>query len=150
MKQAHHITLSVFIHEGENEEKTVKAIHKFLPDNFEDEKIHIKKEEAKIIEGQDMTLFSVQLSKQKHIKQVIEKLKDLLGKKQYETISSQENRVDEEGNMFLRIDKKKFEDERKAILTDKGNCFHFKIVLAAFPKNQENAISVMKELFEKK
>ncbi len=146
-KQAHIITISVYVYKDENDTKTAEALTEFLPENFEDEKIQINVDKAKILEGENMTLFSVALSKDRHIRQTLEKLKECLGVEQCATIASQKNRVDADGNLFIRIDKEKIENDGKAVLTDGGKCFHFKIVLAAYPKSRENAIKVMKELF---
>ncbi len=150
MKQVHNLTISIYVYQDEDEKKTGETLVELLPENFEDEKIQIEVGKAKILEGRNMTLFSVSLSKQRHIKQVLEKLKEHLGEEQCATIASQENRVDSEGNLFIRLDREKLENERESVLTDKGKCFHFKIVLAAFPKSRENAIKVAKELFGQK
>ena len=61
-------------------------------------------------------------------------------------MKEQENRVDEKGALYIRIDKKAFVEERKAILVDHGECIHFKFMIEAHPKTRERAIEVVKEL----
>ncbi|MCA9478266.1 MAG: exosome protein, partial [Nanoarchaeota archaeon] len=62
-------------------------------------------------------------------------------------IAKQEDRVDEKGRLFIRIDKKDFIENDTVSLVDHGDCIHFSIMLAAFPKNRQKAIEVAKELF---
>ncbi|MCF7799314.1 hypothetical protein K9M74_05410 [Candidatus Woesearchaeota archaeon] len=147
MKQAHSVTISVYSYEEEDEEKTAETLIAFLPEQFEEENIQLEITKAKVLEGRDMKLFSVTLTKQRHINYILKELKAVLGDAQCATIASQENRVDNEGNLYIRLDKTKLEETDEAVLTDGGTCYHFKIVLAAFPKNRENALNVAKELF---
>lgn len=147
-KQAHSITISVFVYEGEDEATTAETLTAFLPENFSEENVQIMVEEIKVLEGKDMTIFSVTLTKQRHIKYVIAKLKESLGKEQCQTIALQKNRVDVEGNFYLRLNRTKLEEEGETVVTDDGNCFHFKIVLAAYPKTVVNAITVAQTLFD--
>lgn len=148
MKFIHHIAISVFVYEGEDTSETLNSLLEFLPEDLEKEKIIIEEEEAKIKEGKDMQLYKVVLSKQRHTTFAFGQLKAALGPEQCATIRGQDNRVDEEGNLYIRIDKKPFEKDGTALLTDKGDCFHFKITLAAFPKTRENALNVAKEILK--
>lgn len=147
MKFIHHISISIFVKEGEDSEKTLTALLEFLPEDLEKEKISIEKEEAKIDEGKNMDLYRVYLSKERHVKYTFKQLKDGLGPQQCERIILQENRVDEQGNLYIRIERKPFEEDGTVLLTDGGDCYHFKITLAAFPKTRENALAVVKKLF---
>lgn len=148
MKLAHNITISVFLKELEDEEKTANTLVALLPENFEEEKIKIEVEEAKIEEGSNLKIFSVKTDKDRHNKEIIAKLGDILGEEQQETIISDESRVDEKGNLYIRLDRDLLENEGVAQLVDHGNCYHIKIMLAAFPKNKKAAMNVAKKLFE--
>ena len=147
MKLIHHITISVFVKDFEDKQQTAEALTSLLPKNFEEEKVLIQEEEAKIDKESNMKIYTVKLERQKHIKESFQILKDLLGREQCEKILAEESRIDEQGNLFIRIKRNDFEKEGVARLTDKGDCFHFKIVLAAYPKKKEKALEVVKRLF---
>jgi len=147
IKQAHNITIKVYAYEDENAKQIAQALTQLLPEQFEEEKIFIETEDIRILEGRDMSIYTVSLQKQRHIKETLTLLKEHLGAEQCAIIAQQENRVDDEGNCFIRIDKQSFVETGQVKLTDAGDCFHIKLVLAAFPKSKENAVRVMKELF---
>lgn len=109
--------------------------------------LRVRNNESKIVDGLDLISIQFELNKQTHIKSLIQNLKEKLGKKQCELIASQENRVDDECNLFIRLDKKSL-NEKKFVLTDSGDCYHIKIKLAAYPKKKETGIIIAKELFE--
>lgn len=148
MKLVHNINISVFIKEFDDEEKSAKTLVALLPDNFEEEKIKIEEEKIKIHEGDNLKIFRVKTDKNRHNKEIIDKLKEYLGKEQCEMLSKDESRIDDEGNLYIRIDRTALEDKGEAIIVDHGNCYHIKIMLAAFPKNKKRAIEVAKKLFE--
>ena len=58
-----------------------------------------------------------------------------------------ESRLDKNLDLFLRFEKDTWINERKLVLTDSGKCFHLRISIAAFPKNREVALNVVKDLF---
>lgn len=148
MKLVHNINISVFIKEFDNEEKSAKTIVELLPDNFEEEKIKIEEEAIKIKEGDNLKVFKVKTTKGRHNNQIIAKLRDFLGEEQCQTVSNDESRIDDQGCMYIRLDKKSLEEKGEALVVDHGNCYHIKIMLAAFPKNKKQAIEVAKKLFE--
>ena len=63
-------------------------------------------------------------------------------------LEQKESRLDEDLNFFVRIDKEKWIDGKEMFLTDSGNCFHIKILIAAFPKKRENALKIVEKMFE--
>jgi RNA binding exosome subunit len=147
MKLIHNITISVFVKEFDDEEKTAMTLVSLLPDKFEEEKIKIEEETVKIEEGTKMKIFKAKTDKDRHNKQIISKIKDILGEKQCEEIAKDNSRIDDQGNLYIRLDKIKLEEKGEAIDVDHGECYHIKIMLAAFPKTKEKAILVAKKIF---
>ncbi|MBN1175318.1 hypothetical protein JXA48_01615 [Candidatus Woesearchaeota archaeon] len=147
MKLIHNITITVLVKPDENSKLTGETILEFLPEDLDAEKIRIEETLLKAEYGDDITKFTVKLEKERHTKIVINKIKELLEKEQIKRLRDEENRIDEQGMFYLRLDRQKLEKEGKAELTDKGYCFHFKIMLACFPKNREKAIEVAKDIW---
>ncbi|MGM5481642.1 MAG: RNA-binding domain-containing protein [Nanobdellota archaeon] len=143
----HYMTIRVFAKEGEDAEELRKGIEDFLPEDYEDKKVELVQEDTLIDEGNNMSTFTATLNKSRHVRDAVKHLKELLGEKQLQTILEQENRVDEKGALFIRIDKRRFAEERIAELVDHGECYHFKIMLAAHPKTRENSLEIVKQVF---
>lgn len=108
----------------------------------------IRGDGSKIIDGNDIIKIEFSLNKDKHINDFLKKLSGELGKSQCELLVSQENRIDDECNYFIRLEKNELKEKNKFILTDSGNCFHIKIKLACYPNKKEVAMNVVKEIFE--
>lgn len=149
MKLTHTIKISVFIKDLGTEEKTAETLVALLPENFEEEKIKIEEEDIKILEGSNIKIFSVKTEKERHNKQIISILKEILGEEQCQLIAQDNTRVDDDGNLYIRLDKKTLEETGEAKLVDHGDCYHIKIMLAAYPKTKERALEVVKNIFEK-
>jgi len=147
MKLVHNLTITSYIKKDDDEAQIEEAILQLLPEDLEKEKIRFIKEKVSIDKETTMNILSVRLNKTRHLNVIIKKLKELLGEAQIALIREQENRVDEEGNCYIRIDKQLFVTEQKMMIVDHGNCLHFKFVLAAYPKTKSNAVKIMKEIF---
>lgn len=143
----HNVTISVFIKQNEDEKIIAEKIAQFLPENFIDEKIQLELETIKIEEGKDIKKLSIIIKKERHTKYFMKQLKELLGEEQCKQITEQENRVDEKGRLFIRIDKLSFIEQNKIILVDHGKCIHFNIVIAAYPKTRSKALEIVKTIF---
>ncbi len=143
MKLVHSIGIKVFVKSFSDEEKTAQTLVSFLPKDFIEQKIKIEEESVKLENEERMKIYRVKTDKNRHNKHIISTLKNILLKKQLETSLKT---VDEEGFLYIRLDKKKLEEEGKAELIKHGDCYHFKILLAAFPKTKEKAIDAAKKL----
>ena len=150
MKTAHQIRIKVFSYEKFNENKEL-ILAKFLqlfPFNLKDEKIELKKTEAKGFNEQKITIFEVTLTKEKHTNKFLENLVENLDQEQRNLILSQlESRLDDKLNFFLRFDKDEYMNNDKLNLTDSGNCFHIEISVAAFPKKRDLALEIVRKVF---
>ncbi len=148
MKLTHNIIISVFVKENDDEEKTTKTMVNLLPSEFEKEKIKVGKETVRIETGVNMKILRIKIIKERQNKQIITKLKEMLGKEQCEMIAEDESRIDADGMLYIRLDRNELENNNQAKIVDHGECYHIKIMLATFPKTKEKAIAVAKQLFE--
>jgi len=150
MKYAHSIKLTVFSYENENIQNILDAFLKFFPFSLEDNKIELKKTEAKGAAESNITIFESALTKTNLINRFLDFILGNLDKKQKELILSQsESRLDENLDFFIRFDKEGWIKNNKLELTDSGKCFHLKINVAAFPRKREAGLKIIRELFEK-
>lgn len=143
----HSVSISVFIEAEEDEKIIAEHIAAFLPENFVDEKITMEIEKIRIEDGRDIQKLSVKLEKERHTKQFLKAFKEIIGEEQCALIASQENRVDPKGKLYARLDKTDFIEHETATLVDHGNCIHFSIMIAAYPKNRTRALEIAKEMF---
>ncbi|HHE36835.1 MAG TPA: hypothetical protein ENL16_03405, partial [Candidatus Woesearchaeota archaeon] len=88
----------------------------------------------------------VELKKEKHTNAFLKSLKQKLNSQQKSVLVKQENRLDDECNFFIRLDKHKLLNDEYWI-TDSGDCYHVRISIAAFPKNKESARKVVEQVF---
>lgn len=147
MKYVHNIVISGFIKEHEDDKAIKEILMHLLPEDANNQGITLEEEKVSIDETQKMSIVRVRISKEKQCKETITILKQLLGEKQCAVIKKQENRVDENGFLYLRLDKQVLLESGEAKLVDHGNCIHIKILLAAYPKTKERALQVAKDLF---
>ncbi|MBW2967481.1 hypothetical protein KY362_03265 [Candidatus Woesearchaeota archaeon] len=144
-KLAHNIRLSVFAKEHEDPAKIADALIDLCPFELEKEKVGLKKSKAQGFNEKIIIIFEIVLEKQRHIRQFIEHLKSILSEDQRNLILRQkESRLDDDMNFFIRIDKPRWLEERRAWITDSGDCFHIRMTIAAYPAKKENAFDVIK------
>ncbi len=72
MKYAHSIKLTVFSYENENVQNILDAFLKFFPFNLEENKVELKKTEAKGTTESNITIFEVVLTKTNLINQFLD------------------------------------------------------------------------------
>ena len=148
MKSAHLVKLSVFSKEEDSEADVLKSFLSLVPFNLEEEKLQLKTSTAEGFEHKKIRVFELTLTKEKHTTKFLESLISRLNDDQKRLILNQaESRLDDDLNFFLRFDKCKFVKENQLWLTDKGNCFHVKVSIAAFPSKKEMALKAVKGLF---
>ena len=146
----HAINVSVFAKEYENVAMIEQALRALVPLDFEQEKLKVVVQEAEGFEG-IIRILSIHLLKPAHTNKVVEFLQEQLTQEQKELLEEQaESRLDKELNYFVRFDKDFWVAARKLELTDSGNCFHYKFVLAAYPKKREIALPLAKSLLTQK
>jgi hypothetical protein len=146
MKLAHSIKVSVFIKSEENEVPVREKLLSLFPFNFEEEKLILNRSKAQGFNQRQIIIYEVNLEKERHTNAFLKFLREKLDEQQKEMLMHQENRLDEECNFFLRLDKQSLLNNSINI-TDCGECFHIRISIAAFPKKKEAALEVVKKIF---
>src|SRR3989344_7617677 len=150
MKYAHSIKLTVFSYENENISNILDAFLKFFPFSLEENKVELKKTEAKGATESNIAIFEAVLTKTKLINRFLDFILGSLDKEQKELILKQiESRLDDNLDFFIRFDKEEWMNNNKLELTDSGKCFHLKINVAAFPRKREVGLKIVNELFRK-
>ena len=151
MQYAHNIKIKVFCKEKDNPEELKISLLSLLPfedDELEKEKIGLEEEELAFDDGSRIRIFSVFLSKQRHVRKVLEHIFGLLDEDQKEfLLETLDSRLDESMNLFFRLDKDKL-NIGECELTDSGNCFHFRVNIAAYPNKVEIARKIAREMIE--
>lgn len=149
MKNIHHIWLTVYSKPEDNESEIIENLKKFISFDLEEEKININRKSAASVEERKIVIFQIHLEKSRHINQFVKDLNSMLKPEQKELLLNQkESRLDSENHFFIRFDKDKLLKENKFFITDKGNCYHLKMSIAAFPSTRENALKVVEAIFE--
>ncbi|HII68248.1 TPA: hypothetical protein HA270_00085, partial [Candidatus Woesearchaeota archaeon] len=145
---AHAILITVFAKEEESLAAVKEGLVALLAfDNPENENIMIEQRIATGFNERRISIFSTKLSKERHTFQFIRRLIGLISKKDMARIRKElESRVDEECNFFLRFEKGPWNEGRKLVLTDSGECYHIRMSVAAFPAKREVALAVLREL----
>ena len=148
MKQIHHIWLTVYCKPEDKEEFVIENLRKFLPFDLEKQKIKLERKNATSVDERQIIIFQVHIDKQRHIKEFIENLNQILNDEQKELLLRQKkSRLDESNHFFIRFDKEKLIDKNEFFITDKGNCFHIKMSIAAFPTTRGIAFKVLEKIF---
>ncbi len=149
MRPINIIHLRVFCNPEEDKEKIKKAFLSLLgydASELDAEKIKLTETNAKGFNQKTILIFEASLEKERHSNKFIKKLNESLSKEDKNTILSQENRLDDNMNFFVRLDKDSLLDG-KYVLTDSGSCFHILININAHPRKKEAAWTVAKQLF---
>ena len=148
MRNVHAIKLTVFAKESENSIDIAQTLANIIPFDLADEKIILNKEVAEGANGSKIIIFSINLSKIRHINKFLENLNEELGGKQKKLLIQQvESRLDQDLHFFIRLDKSLLLTKKEYHITDSGNCFHIRLAIAAYPKKRNNGIDIIKQIF---
>lgn len=147
MKFAHNIKIKVFCKENEDENKVKKALLSLIPFDLIKEKVELRRCTALGFNNKKIMIFEINLKKTRHTNSFLNALVKRLTQEQKDLLLRELNfRIDDNLNFFLRFDKYKLIEKGVLWITNKGNCFHIKISVAAFPAKKEKALEVIKEL----
>lgn len=150
MKLANNVSIRVFIYPEENREGITQAFFSLLgytQNELEDEGIEFRESTAKGFSNRNIILLSATLVKTRHCNKFLERLSSKLAAVDKQLITHQDNRLDEEYNFFIRLDKEKLLMEMFSV-TDSGECFHVKINICAHPRKREVALENIRQIFK--
>ncbi len=147
---AHLVQIRVFSTPEDKLEDVYEKLVYFLPFDLYENKININKKNAVGFNNREITIFSVSLTKKKLMNEFLDNIVDKLSRDQRDLIiKNASKQIDDNLDFFMRFDKKMLIKENKLLLIKSGDCYHIRISLAVFPKNKENAIKLIKEIFSK-
>ena len=137
----HNIRYRVFIYENEDKDEILEALLNVLPT------AEPEVEEAEGLLEEKMLILTGTISKKRETKEFFFFFFDSIGKDQLiKLYNDLDRKMDEKGNLFLRLSKEKALDEEWEIL-DGGDSIHLKIKIAAYPAKKEVAIKKISEVF---
>jgi len=146
MKLANSIRVTVFAKPEEKEDKIRERLISFFPFSLEEEKIPVKRSRAASFSQRQISIYEVELSKERHTNAFLKFVNSKLDAQQRCMLLSQENRLDDNLDFFIRFSKEHLLNN-ECMLTDSGDCFHIRISIAAFPRKREVALEVAKKIF---
>jgi RNA binding exosome subunit len=146
MKLANSIRVTVFAKPEENEGKVREKFLGLFPFNLEEEKISINRSRATGFSQRQIAIYEVELFKERHTNLFLKLLNSKLDAQQRCMLLSQENRLDDNLDFFIRFSKEHLLNN-EFMLTDCGDCYHIRISIAAFPRKREVALEVAKKIF---
>jgi len=145
---AHNICITVFCKLKEDVKLITEKLLFLIPFDIKKKKIELKKRTAMGFNEKKITILEIYLEKKSHTNLFLKNLAKNLTNEQKLLITKQaDSRLDDELNFFLRFDKNKLIDKNKFLLTDKGDCYHIKIKVAAFPHKKEIALKIIDKIF---
>lgn len=137
----HNIRYRVFIYENEDKDEVLEALLNILP---------TAEPEVEEVEGlleEKMLILTGTISKKRETKEFLNTLIEFIGEEQLVKLYNDlDRKMDEKGNLFLRLSKEKALEEEWEIL-DGGDSIHLKIKIAAYPAKKEVAIKKIAEIF---
>lgn len=134
----HNIRFREFVYEDEDLDELKQAILNIFPDT------EIEIEEAEGLTENRILILTGVISKKRQTKDFFNKLLELDREVLDKLINDLDKKVDENGNLFLRLSKEDAIDE-KINIVDSGDSIHLKIKIAAYPAKKEVAINKLKE-----
>lgn len=147
MKVVHTIHFRVFCERQEKGEVEKSLYELVLLGN---PKPLIKETVAEGFDEKKIFILEASLEKTTFVNSFLKELKRGLREEDKQLLFHQaEQRVDEDLNFFLRFEKKSWMENERMILTEKGDCFHLKMNLAAYPKKREKGVLLVKEMFKR-
>lgn len=151
MKLVNNINFRVFSNPEENKEAIRNALFLlagYTQEQLSEEKIKYKEINAKGFRQRIIVITEITFEKERHCNKFLKRLNELLSPQDKEILVEQVNRLDDNMNFFIRLDKENLING-KYILTDGGNCFHISMSIEAHPRRKDVAHKIIKQIFSK-
>ena len=142
-KLVHSIALEVFMYPTEDIEKVAEAIEFIFPI-----KKTVEEEDIESYYGPEIIRLTADIKKSAEVRQILTYLiKKLSSADKKKILDSIADRIDDEGNVFIRFSKQDaYSDSLK--LQYHGDVIKLKIKMASYPFSLEKAKENLRELFE--
>ncbi|ASJ09970.1 hypothetical protein A3L12_00980 [Thermococcus sp. P6] len=144
---AHHVRITTFIHATEDEEKVLEALETFIPEGIEDD-VNVEVEETTGFFGNPIKVVNVEIKRSKAVRKFLDYFKELLdGESRRYILDNLEEKVDEEGTLYVRFNKQKAYLGEPEI-DEGGDTIQVKIKVKAFPMRKESVVKALREWLE--
>ena len=98
-------------------------------------------------ESDDPLVTHVVIKKHKYLVYLCKYIYDCLSvQDRQELVQTIQERIDDQGMFYVRLEKENF--PKICTLTQRGNCIHIAIKIAAYPKTKQNAVKTCIEFFK--
>jgi len=145
----HNIEISVFEKDSSNLNSIYDLFNDLLSIDFEKEKIVVHHKKTEGFEQDVIHILSLKTHNHRHSWSLLRNIFQNLNREDVEKIYEQrDSRLDDHGFFFIRLDKRSLLNGVYK-LTELGDCFHFKIKIAAFPSKRKNTMKSLEELLDK-
>ncbi len=148
MKYFNNVGIRVFSYKEEFEEvkEGFLELLNHSEEELEKEKIEITYSEAIGFNEEKIWIISTYFEKNRQCNSFMEWLKENISMNELKPILESGDRIDEDGDLYLRLDKKSLL-KREFKLTETGDCYHIRANIAAFPKKKEKAKEIIENYF---
>ncbi len=137
------ILVSAMVHSTEDREKVAMAIATLFPFEFE-----ISSTKAKGHFGNPIEYLEVEITGKREIKEFWNSLMSVLGDQRSVLLNTIENRVDDQGFLYVRVDKQKaYLGEVE--LTEGGDSIVVRAKLVTYPARREKIVEFAKVVIER-
>ncbi len=129
----HNIRFRVFVYKNEDENKLRQAIFNIFPD------AEIECVEAEGLIGDSILILTGVVDKKRDTRDFFNRLLSLDGAVLDKLVDDLDRKMDDKGNLFLRLSKDGAIDDKMEIV-DFGDAIHLKIKIAAYPARKDIAV----------
>ncbi|SCG85042.1 RNA-binding protein [Methanobacterium congolense] len=137
----HNISYRAFVYGTENQEKVETGIKTLFPSSSP---------QSELTEGyykNSVLILSDKITKKRETRNFVKILNELPVPDKKRISHQLENKIDDNGNLFLRFDKQRaYLGDLKVV--EHGDSIHVKIKIAAYPAKKEIALKLAREMFE--
>lgn len=148
MRYFNNVNLRCFLEplDVEEYEKVIFSEY-FDEEDIKKNRIRLTKTQALGFDKKKIVIVEFFSDKIKIINSFLKKVKEKMSEKDLKLLLSQDDRLDEELNFFLRFDKDSFFNNQ-LLVVEHGSCVHVKFSVASYPKNKETAWKNINSAFE--
>lgn len=134
----HNIRFREFVYENEDLDELTQAILNIFPE------ASIEMEEAEGLTEDKIIILTGVIDKKRHTKAFFNRILSLNQEQLKKLDEDLERKMDDKGNLFLRLSKEDAIDDEIKII-DSGDSIHLKLKIAAFPAKKSIAIEKVRE-----
>ena len=136
------IVVSAVVYSTENREKVAMAMATLFPFEFE-----IVSVPAKGHFGNPIEYLEVEITRKRDIKRFWNNLMEILGDQRRYLVNTLEERIDDQGQLFIRFDKQKAY-LGEVVLTESGDAVVVKAKLVTYPSKREKIVEFARKIVE--